>query len=79
MSKDTREHGSPLGEPHRSCFTEMAKTWIMSFSIYSGGGKCFSSNLIGSSVPDILALFTSGQKQNGFLFRSGYGTSKFLY
>ena len=26
MSKDTREHGSPLGEPHRSCFTEMAKT-----------------------------------------------------
>jgi hypothetical protein len=33
--------------------------------------------LIGSSVPDILALFTSGQKQNGFLFRSGYGQANF--
>jgi hypothetical protein len=28
--------------------------------------------LIGTA-PDILALFTSGQKQNGFQFRSGYG------
>ena len=25
-------------------------------------------NLIGCSAPDILALFTSGQKQNGFPF-----------
>jgi hypothetical protein len=28
-------------------------------SIYSGGGYCFSRNLIGCSTPDILAIFTS--------------------
>ena len=45
---------------------------IMMISIYSGGGQYFSPILIGCSVPNIIALFTSGQKQNGFPFRSGY-------
>ena len=40
-------------------------------------GRFFLPNLIGCSTPDILALFTSRQKQNGFLFRSGYKQANF--